>query len=126
MKTPIALAVIAAAAAAGAAFAAPAVPAPAASSVTQAAPSNGDWAGVRFDDDDDDRRRYGPMPRPNREALRAAGMTRIDEVERDDGRLEVEGWDAEGREIEVHMDLRGQRVLHVDRDDDRRGDRWDD
>lgn len=80
----------------------------------------GYWAGVDWDDDDDDRRRYGPMPVPSVEALRRAGMVRVEEVERDDGRIEVEGRDARGRELKIVMDARGQRVLsaRIDRDDD--------
>lgn len=71
------------------------------------------------DDDDDDRRRRGPMPVPNAEVLKRAGMVRVVEVERDDGRIEVEGYDAAGRELEIRMDARGQRILSIDRDDDR-------
>lgn len=75
------------------------------------------WSETRWDDDDDDRRQRGAMPVPNAEALKRAGMVRVIEVERDDGRLEVEGYDASGRELDIEMDAKGQRVLRVDRDD---------
>ena len=75
------------------------------------------WAGVEWDDDDDDRRRLGAMPLPNAELLKRAGIVRVKEVERDDGRIEVEGVDRNGRELKVYMDARGQRVLNVRRDD---------
>lgn len=78
------------------------------------------FANVHWDDDFDDRRRYGPMPVPNADALRRAGIVHLVEVERDDGRIEAEGFDAQGREIKVIMDRRGQRVLSVRRD--RHGD----
>ena len=80
------------------------------------------WSDTRWDDDDDDRRVRGAMPVPNAEALKRAGMVRVVEVERDDGRIEVEGYDATGRELDIYMDATGQRVLRVERDDDR----WDD
>lgn len=75
------------------------------------------WAGVNWDDDDDERRRHGTMPLPNANALKSAGVVRVTEVERDDGRIEVEGYDRHGRELNVRMDARGQRVLTVRRDD---------
>lgn len=75
------------------------------------------WAGVEWDDDDDNRRRHGAMPLPNADALKRAGMVRVTEVERDDGRIEVEGYDARGQELKIRMDARGQRVLSVRRDD---------
>jgi len=79
------------------------------------------WSETRWDDDDDYRDQRRAMPVPNVEALKRAGMVRVTEVERDDGRLEVEGYDASGRELDIEMDARGQRVLEIDRDD-----RWDD
>lgn len=76
------------------------------------------WADTQWDDDDDDRRNAGPMPVPNAQVLKRAGMVRVVEVERDDGKIEVEGYDARGRELDITMDARGQRVLSIDRDDD--------
>ncbi|MGE4324006.1 MAG: PepSY domain-containing protein [Sphingobium sp.] len=76
------------------------------------------WAETHWDDDDDAARRRGAMPVPNAEVLKRAGMVRVIEVERDDGRIEVEGYDARGRELEIKMDARGQRILSIDRDDD--------
>lgn len=79
------------------------------------------FANVHWDDDLDDRRRFGPMPVPNADAIKRAGIAQVVEVERDDGRIEVEGYDAQGRKIELRMDRRGQRVLSVRRDTE-----WDD
>lgn len=81
------------------------------------AQGNAFWANVHWDDDDDDLRRAGPMPLPSAEALKAAGMVRVVEVERDDGQLEIEGFDAQGRELEIEMDATGQEVLSVKHDD---------
>lgn len=127
MKLFIPVGIAAVAVLAGSAVAAPALtsaPAPAPAPVAATA-QDGFWSHTRWDDDDDDRRRYGEMPRPDRAALRAIGIVRVHEVERDDGRLEIEGRDAHGREIDVLMDRHGRRVIahRVDHDDD---DRWDD
>ena len=137
MKPHLPLAVLAAAAIAGVATAAPnAAPiaatgaaAPVESATIALQTREGPFAYTDWDDDDDDRRRYGPMPRPDIRALNRAGIVRVTDVERDDGRLEIEGYDAQGRKMEARMDIRGQRVLSawLDRDDDdRRDDRWDD
>lgn len=48
---------------------------------------------------------------------RGAGVASVEEVECDDGRWEVEGRDARGREIEVDIDARTGRVIKVERDD---------
>ncbi|GAA0617030.1 hypothetical protein GCM10009422_10230 [Brevundimonas kwangchunensis] len=130
MKPHLPIALAAVALVAGSAVAAPAVTSAAAPAPARVA-DDGFYAHTRWDDDDDDRRRYGRMPRPDMGALRAIGIVRVTEVERDDGRLEVEGRDARGREIDVLMDASGRRVLHwrYDRDDDRDDrydDRWDD
>lgn len=87
--------------------------------------ADGFWAHAHWDDDREDQRRYGPMPRPDETALRALGVVRVLDVERDDGRMEVEGLDARGREIDVLMDITGRRVLasRIDRD---ALDRWED
>lgn len=58
------------------------------------------------------------MPVPDINALKAAGMVRVTEVERDDGLIEVEGFDRHGREIDVKMDAAGKRVLSVEIDED--------
>lgn len=141
MKPHLPIALAAVALVAGSAIAAPAVApavttaaatAAAAPAPARAADDDREFYGwTLWDDDDDDRRRYGRMPRPDMGALRAIGIVRVTEVERDDGRLEVEGRDARGREIDVLMDASGRRVLHwrYDRDDDRDDrydDRWDD
>lgn len=88
-----------------------------------AAKSNPYFANVEWDDDIDDLRvPRTAMPIPNQAALQRAGMVKVKQVERDDDHLEVEGYDRQGREIEVKMDLSGQRVLQVevDHDDDDR------
>ena len=78
------------------------------------------WHGVHWDDDDDHGiRTPTPLPLPNAAALKRAGMVRVTEVERDDGYLEIEGYDANGYELDIRMDARGQRVLSVHRDTDR-------
>lgn len=82
------------------------------------------YAATHWDDDDDDdrltgQRKISPMPVPDAAAVRNAGIVRVAEVERDDGRIEVEGYDAKGREIELVMDAAGKRVVSVRRDDDR-------
>jgi uncharacterized membrane protein YkoI len=47
---------------------------------------------------------------------REAGVIQVSKVECDDGKWEVEGRDAQGREIEVEVDPRDGRVLKTDRD----------
>jgi hypothetical protein len=81
------------------------------------------FASAHWDDDDDHynpRRQVAPMPVPDAAAIRKAGIVRVAEVERDDGRIEVEGYDAQGSKIELHMDRTGKRVLssRVDRERD--------
>lgn len=112
-KMLLTLAIVAAGSTAVAATVAFAEPAPA------AARSQPFFANVHWDDDFEDRRRYGPMPVPNADAIRKAGIVDLVEIERDDGCIEVEGYDAQGRKIELRMDRRGQRVLSVRRDADR-------
>jgi uncharacterized membrane protein YkoI len=75
---------------------------------------------AHWDDDDDApiNVRRTAMPVPDAKALKAAGMVRVTEVERDDGRIEVEGYDRHGREMDVKMDANGRRVLSVEIDDD--------
>ncbi|CAH0236127.1 PepSY domain-containing protein [Roseomonas sp. CECT 9278] len=48
---------------------------------------------------------------------RAAGLVRVTDVDCDDGKWEVEGRDARGREIEVDVSAHDGRILDVDRDD---------
>ena len=74
---------------------------------------------------DDDGRQYSQhrkasLPVPNAEVVRRAGIVQVKEIERDDGRLEVEGYDAQGREIKLYMDRNGKNVISIRRDD--RGD----
>jgi len=103
----IAIAVVGSTAAASSALAGPA---------PAAAKDQPFFANVHWDDDFDDRRRYGPMPVPNADAIKRAGIVHLVEVERDDGRIEVEGFDAQGHEIKLVMDRKGQRVLSARRD----------
>ncbi|MFN4178388.1 hypothetical protein [Phenylobacterium sp.] len=131
MKPILPIALLAAVGLAGAAVAAPALapqpapqkPAEARADRPAATPAGDMWSRVHWDDDDSARRGQ-PWPRLNSAALRQAGMVKVREVERDDGEIEVEGYDARGREIDVTMDAAGQRVLRVDRDDE--DDRWGD
>jgi uncharacterized membrane protein YkoI len=44
------------------------------------------------------------------------GMETFREVERDDGRWEVEGRDADGRELEIYIHAETGEVLGVERD----------
>jgi uncharacterized membrane protein YkoI len=46
---------------------------------------------------------------------RQHGLVTVEEVDRDGGKWEVEGRDADGREIEVDIDMRTGHVLDVDR-----------
>lgn len=74
------------------------------------------FANAHWDDDWEDRRRYGPMPVPSVDAIKRAGIVHVVEIERDDGLIEVQGYDAEGRKVELVMDRQGRRVLSVERD----------
>lgn len=80
------------------------------------------YAATHWDDDDDDRltgqRKISPMPVPDATAVRNAGIVRVAEVERDGGRIEVEGYDAKGHKIEIVMDAAGKRVVSTRRDTD--------
>lgn len=49
--------------------------------------------------------------------LASAGYTRIDEIELDDGKYEVEAVDRNGREVELDLDPRTGRILKVEYDD---------
>ena len=96
-----------------------------ASPAPKAAQDDPFFASVHWDDDDDDnrynpRRKVTPMPVPDAAAIRRAGIVQVTEVERDNGRIEVEGFDAQGREIKLYMDRAGKRVLssRIDRDGD--------
>jgi uncharacterized membrane protein YkoI len=51
------------------------------------------------------------------EIARGAGVALVEDLDCDDGRWEVEGRDANGREIEVRIDPRTGQVLRVERDD---------
>ena len=76
------------------------------------------WANVHWDDDDAHiYQKTSPLPLPNADALKQAGMVRVAEVERDDAFLEVEGFDAQGRELDIRMDVQGQKVVSAHYDD---------
>lgn len=88
----------------------------------KSAQNNPLFASAQWNDDDDlhnTRGQVTPMPVPDVAAIRRAGIVRVMEVERDDGRIEVEGHDAQGRKIELHMDRMGKRVLSSRLDNDR-------
>jgi uncharacterized membrane protein YkoI len=45
------------------------------------------------------------------------GVTKIKEIELDDGVWELEGWDATGHEIEMKVDARSGAIIKMKRDD---------
>jgi len=49
--------------------------------------------------------------------LAGDGYSRIEEIEFDDGKYEVEAIDSQGREVELDLDPRTGRILKVDYDD---------
>jgi uncharacterized membrane protein YkoI len=60
----------------------------------------------------------GPVGRAQAEEVaRGAGVVRITEVDCDDEKWEIEGRDAQDREIEVDVSARDGSILDVDRDD---------
>lgn len=81
-------------------------------------------APLAFADDDDSYRRGGServYTISRDEAVhiaRAEGMTHIKEVERDDGKWELEGCTRNGREIEIDIHGRTGEILEFDVDDD--------
>lgn len=84
------------------------------------------FASAHWDDDDSDdilkpSRKASPIPVPDADAIRRAGIVRVTEVERDDGQIQVEGFDAEGRKLELFMGRDGKRVLNSRVEHD-----WDD
>ncbi len=66
---------------------------------------------------DDDRCRGAVSAEDAIRIARTAGLVRVEEVDCDDRKWEVEGRDARGREIEVEISARTGRILDVDRDD---------
>ncbi|NKE47449.1 PepSY domain-containing protein [Roseomonas frigidaquae] len=66
---------------------------------------------------DDDTCR-GPFTRAQAEDVaRGAGMVRITDVDCDDDEWEIEGRDAQDREMEVEISALDGRVLEIERDD---------
>lgn len=49
------------------------------------------------------------------EIAREHGLVELREVERDDDKWEVEGRDAEGREIEIEINLRTGKIVGIER-----------
>jgi len=49
--------------------------------------------------------------------LRSAGYSNFREIEREKGRYEVKGSDAEGRRVELYVDARTGEVVKEERDD---------
>jgi uncharacterized membrane protein YkoI len=47
---------------------------------------------------------------------KSRGMVRVEEVERDNGKWEVEGKDNNGRELEIEIDARTGKVIKIERD----------
>lgn len=66
-------------------------------------------------------RKTKSAPNVDEEVIRRAGVLRVKEIEFDDGLIEVEGYDAQGREIKLYMDRDGKKILSK-----RVDDRWDD
>lgn len=50
------------------------------------------------------------------EIAKQQGIVTVDEVDRDNGKWEVEGKDASGREIEVDIDASSGKVIKIERD----------
>lgn len=50
------------------------------------------------------------------EIARRHGLVNVEEIDLDDGKWEVEGRDAQNREIEVEIDVRTGQVVDIDRD----------
>ena len=49
--------------------------------------------------------------------LRTAGYSDFREIERENGRYEVKGSDADGRRVELYVDARTGEVVKEERDD---------
>lgn len=49
---------------------------------------------------------------------RTHGMTRVKDIDRDDGKWELEGCTRDGREIEIDIHARTAAILEIDIDDD--------
>ena len=49
--------------------------------------------------------------------LRTAGYSDFREVEREHGRYEVKGMDADGRRVELYVDSRTGEIVQEERDD---------
>jgi uncharacterized membrane protein YkoI len=61
---------------------------------------------------------HGPIGRWQAIAIaHTVGLVRVEEVDCDDGKWEVEGLDAFGREMEVEVSARTGRILEVEYDD---------
>lgn len=71
---------------------------------------------------DDDDRRTARSPQAGLsigdvyQRLTADGYTRIEEIERDDGKYEVEARDSQGRQVELDIDAQTGRILEVEHD----------
>ncbi len=50
------------------------------------------------------------------EIARKNGMATVEEIDRDDGKWEVEGRQDNGREIEIDIDMATGKVIKIDRD----------
>jgi uncharacterized membrane protein YkoI len=82
-------------------------------------------AAPAFADDDDNRREYrvassSSVNISRAEALRIArehGLSRLEEIELDDGEWEIEGRTRNGREIEIDISARTGQVLELEIDD---------
>lgn len=78
-------------------------------------------AALAFADDDDHRDHERGVAVSREEAIeiaRSVGLATLDEIELDDGDWEIEGYTADGREIDVEIDARTGEIEEVDIDDD--------
>lgn len=67
--------------------------------------------------DDDGACRRGPITAERAvQIARSVGLARVEEVECDDGKWEIEGRHADGREMEVDVSARDGRILDIDYD----------
>lgn len=72
---------------------------------------------------DDDRSRVGPAAAPQMtlaqavERAGALGFTSVREAEYEHGRFEIEGFDAQGRKVEIHLDAATGALLKQGYDD---------
>lgn len=78
------------------------------------------FAAAAYADDAAHRTASPPLAVTQEQAIataKAQGMVRVEDIELDDGKWEVEGRTESGREIEVDVSARTGEVLRIDYDD---------